>query len=447
VLSIRRRQGPYEFRKETFGDPDPSWPNWGELGPILLRSAGIVGIAAVIMVIAAGDTLFRGPVRGPQAQPAAMAPEARSGPADVVAAAVAETEPAPSDDLATAAIREEPPAGADPETVADAAGPAPEPVRTVAFAAASAEILDAGALRLESIDDFDPLAFAATGAMLVAQPVEPRPVKADEARPDAAVAPEPSDIEPSAAEPIVVAARQPAEAEEASIGEEVVVEPSAAEPIAVAARQPAEAEEVGIDEKVGVDLAAAAPFAVAAQQPVEAENGSAGEEDGVEQGSTGQADRVEVAAISSAPPMNGITDEQAPGASGDESLWEEHAAECPRDWLSSSVPAPTASLTEDCEPRIVLVAPAELRGTGEAGAGEPSLDQALENAASVHAMELAGFVARLPRVRPDPPPVRRVRSTSRRADWPAAAPPDCGSLHAYWRFVDRRAGTKEWYCK
>jgi hypothetical protein len=48
------------------GRPENGWPGWVTLGPILLRSAGIVGIAGVIMVIAAGDALFpgqSGPVR------------------------------------------------------------------------------------------------------------------------------------------------------------------------------------------------------------------------------------------------------------------------------------------------------------------------------------------------------------------------------------------------
>ncbi len=379
MLSIRRRQGPYEFRKETFGGPDQGWPNWGELGPILLRSAGIVGIAAVIMVIAAGDTLFRGPVRGPQVQSAAaMAPKAETGSADLVAAPVAEAEPAePSDDIVAAAIQEEP---SDPAPEADAPPPTPEQARAVAFGSGSDEILNAGTLRLEAIDDFDPLSFVATEEAPVAQAVLGS---------DAAAAPEPSYAESAVAEPVAVAAWLPAETEE----------------------------------------------------------GGAREEGRHEQSGAGEENRIEVAALSSAQPAGDAAGAQPDGASGDEPLWEEYAVECPRDWLSSSVPAPTASLTEDCEPKIVLVAPAELRGTGGTDADEPPLDEALENAAAAHAMELAGFVARLPRVRPDPPPVRRVRRTSRRADWPAAPPPDCGSLHAYWRFVDRRAGTKEWYCK
>jgi hypothetical protein len=74
---------------------------------------------------------------------------------------------------------------------------------------------------------------------------------------------------------------------------------------------------------------------------------------------------------------------------------------------------------------------------------------ALEEAAARQLEELGLAVARIPLPRPDPPP--QVRSTPRRtvrnSDWPAEPPPNCGTKHAYWRFVDRKAGTKEWYCK
>jgi len=43
--------------------------------------------------------------------------------------------------------------------------------------------------------------------------------------------------------------------------------------------------------------------------------------------------------------------------------------------------------------------------------------------------------------------VKRVRVSRASSDWPAAPPPNCGGKHAKWRFVDRKAGTKEWYCR
>jgi hypothetical protein len=33
-------------------------------------------------------------------------------------------------------------------------------------------------------------------------------------------------------------------------------------------------------------------------------------------------------------------------------------------------------------------------------------------------------------------------------DWPDEPPPNCGAgKRAKWHFVDRKAGTKEWYCR
>jgi hypothetical protein len=73
---------------------------------------------------------------------------------------------------------------------------------------------------------------------------------------------------------------------------------------------------------------------------------------------------------------------------------------------------------------------------------------ALEEAAARQLEELGIVVPRIPLPRPDPPPqVRTTRRAARNSAWPAEPPPNCGMKHAYWRFVDRKAGTKEWYCK
>jgi hypothetical protein len=77
----------------------------------------------------------------------------------------------------------------------------------------------------------------------------------------------------------------------------------------------------------------------------------------------------------------------------------------------------------------------------------------LEEAASAHA-EMLAALPRVPLPRPEPPPdfepsnphATRV-SSNRNSSWPDEPPPACPGQHAKWRFVDRKAGTKEWYCK
>jgi hypothetical protein len=56
--------------------------------------------------------------------------------------------------------------------------------------------------------------------------------------------------------------------------------------------------------------------------------------------------------------------------------------------------------------------------------------------------------APLPRPRPEPPPNAIKRTASRASGWGSlGAPPNCGDRHAYWRYTDRKAGKREWYCK
>lgn len=124
-------------------------------------------------------------------------------------------------------------------------------------------------------------------------------------------------------------------------------------------------------------------------------------------------------------------------------LWAEEAVACPRDWIAAGS---GASGPSSCETVVALLT-----------ASEPDDREALEEAAEDYALMLSSIGPRVPRARPEPSPelaeaLEKVASTPaprrrRNADWPDAPPPNCGSLHAYWRFVDRRAGTKEWYCK
>jgi hypothetical protein len=246
----------------------------------------------------------------------------------------------------------------------------------------------------------EPLAFAAAPAVPAAKPAEMRLELRGNIDPDASPDPPPGAL-PAAPRPVVAAG------------------PSAAVPEAT--KLPTAA----IPTKVE---AAASSAAGAAVQPAA---------DGTE---------IEVAALSSADRTgNDVADADTGESPEGGSLWANAAVACPRDWLDGADPDFTDELSADCEPKFVLVAPVPTAGD-DAEPEEWSLEDALESAATTRAIRLSGFVARLPIPRPDPPPVRKVR-TSHRADWPASPPPDCGTLHAYWRFVDRKAGTKEWYCR
>ena len=116
------------------------------------------------------------------------------------------------------------------------------------------------------------------------------------------------------------------------------------------------------------------------------------------------------------------------------SLWAQAAVECPRDWLADQ-----AGASEHCDTIVALLP----------SAAAPHVQAALDEAAEEHALALGSVGPRLPRARPEPPAnaIKKVSTRRRASDWPATPPPDCGTLHAYWRFVERKTGAKEWYCK
>jgi hypothetical protein len=121
----------------------------------------------------------------------------------------------------------------------------------------------------------------------------------------------------------------------------------------------------------------------------------------------------------------------------EDSPWEEEAVACPRDWVPGADANAADDGAADCDTETALAA---------ADAASPDLEAALGEAASEEAVEIVGFVARVPLPRPDPPPTP-VRRASQPSSWPDAPPPDCGSKHAYWHFTDRKRKIKEWYCK
>lgn len=352
MLSIRRRQGPYALENTSaFGGPDPGWPSWGELGPMLLRSAGIVGLAGLIMTIAAGNIFFGEPPRAASARSAVAAVDAPE--AVVIAASAAPDEPAQE---------------SEPE----------ETAAEMIVAVATAADTEAVPAEPEAAGPVEPLALAPASVVANA-PAEPPPPRAGG-----------FDGGFSLTSPSLYSPAHPMRFQ-------------------VTAAAPANGE------------AAAAPDAEEDADPVQSVAPPAGE------------------------------------AEGDaEELWATEAIECPRDWFAGAGASAGEGSAECAATEVALVAapaaPVEaaaedpLRGTLDLAPQDAvETHDALESALATQALKLAGFVARVPKPRPDPP-VRRV-SSRQPSSWPSEPPPNCGKLHAYWRFTDRKAGTKEWYCR
>jgi hypothetical protein len=147
----------------------------------------------------------------------------------------------------------------------------------------------------------------------------------------------------------------------------------------------------------------------------------------------GPAAEISVSALRSSDP---------PAAAGADLIaWPEDAATCPRDWVEAE------GGRDDGDAACVGI-DALLTSVG---ADEQST---LEDAAAEEATVLASL-PRVPLPRPEPPadfepstPHKAVRVNSRNPSWPPDPPPNCGAgKHAKWRYVDRRTGSKEWYCR
>jgi hypothetical protein len=128
-----------------------------------------------------------------------------------------------------------------------------------------------------------------------------------------------------------------------------------------------------------------------------------------------------------------VTGPDAP-ADGRSSIWPETAT-CPRDWVSNGTAPGTGG---GCPAATEIVASA---ATGD--------QSAIEEAAALRAASLQAMAPRIPVPRPDVVPVRKpVRVARASSGWPSAPPPNCAAgQHAKWRFVDRKSGSKEWYCR
>ncbi len=144
---------------------------------------------------------------------------------------------------------------------------------------------------------------------------------------------------------------------------------------------------------------------------------------------------------------------QASVAATSEAAWPKDAVACPRDWVdvsdSDSPPSGVSCDTiaqliqsEDSAPPPLHKALSE--DVLDIVALAPTIPIASPNGdQSETGAETQVSAPPKPAPRPEPTPVRATR----RSDWPAEPPPDCGSKHAYWHFVDRKTGKKEWYCK
>jgi hypothetical protein len=392
VVSSRWSYGPDGLREREV-EHKPLWPRWRELQPFLLRSAGIVGLVATIMAVVSSDALHLGGGDEPAALAAvdpvdppvvAAASEVQATPDEIAAEAPAEGGP-----FLEAAV--EPPV-ADPAAEAPSTTPAPIMVTTVSIIPDAVPQLSSEA-RIADLIKAD--AAAANKAELEVQPVGVEATAAEAPTGEAEVSPEatpPSTITAAIEQPRGAAAAPPPEP-----GSETSATPT---------------------EVAATSAATPSPEAFASLAP------HANDEPAAE---------ISVSTLHpSDPPAAATTDLIA---------WPEDAASCSRDWVEAE--GSRDSGDADCTSIDSLLA--------SVGPDEQSV---LEDAAAEEATVLAAL-PRIPSPRPEPPadfkpsnPHKVVRVNSQNASWPPEPPPNCAAgQRARWRFVDRRTGTKEWYCR
>lgn len=340
-------------------------PRWRELQPILLRSAGIVGLVATIMAVVSSDALHLGGEPGSLEGDGALAVTVDTATYEPPKVASAEGE------IIAASRRPAEPEIQDLRTDAAPAPPATDPATTASVDAAAKETAPGG-----------------EGQVL---------------------APAVADLRSTVPEQALPAAEAPVRTEEAPVGgpleppvdEALLAEPPTASPEAATASP---------------DIAAAphqpAPSPVSASADAQEE--------------------IELASLE-------VTAAPAEDEASERFDWATGAEECLRDWLQAEQGSDGGS---NCTTTDVLIA-----------AIEENEQPALQEAATEQA-ELLALLAPLPRPRPEPPadfkpsnPHTTRVSSNRSSSWPSEPPPACPGQHAKWRFVDRKAGTKEWYCR
>ena len=371
-MSSRWSYGPDGLRERPAARwSDSALPAWRELQPLLIRSAGVVGVVATIIAVVSSDAFHIGNNSEDSAGgEASLVPVvAAASELEAAPAQVAMAEPAALSELSA---EPSPTAIPDLRRGARAAPDEPDPVMTASVAAAAADI-------------------AATG-MAAAEP--------------AAVVPP-----PAPAGMLPQAAPAPEQGTSASA-------PAASAPLPSSAAMPADAPAVEIPVS-----------------PSSPENPSAASAAALPPNATGISSAADFSLSSLRPSDIRSTDTKTSGFD-----WPNGAATCLRDWVTEEGSREDSG--GDCMSTASLLAPV--------AEDERS---ALEDAAAEEAQLLA-LLPRVPYPRPEPPAdfkpsnPHATRVSSRNSSWPAEPPPDCAAgQRAKWRFVDRRAGTKEWYCR
>jgi hypothetical protein len=398
VVSSRWSYGPDGLREREV-EAKLLWPRWRDLQPVLLRSAGVVGLVATIMAVVSSDALRFGGGEEPAALAAvdpvtppivAPASEFQGAPEAAAEEATAAAPEAATQEEAAASLPQ--PIVAAPASEPQSATPAPIMVTTVSIpletspAAPDAEIADLIGANVAPGDEPE-LEVPPIG---VAAAAEPGPIE------------QPAVLEAAPSSPILATVEQP---------------PSPAV-IPVRELRDATTPAPPTREMAATSSVAPLPEAFASLAP------NASDEPAAE------------ISLSALRPSDRIA-----AANPDASMWPDGAATCPRDWVEAEGSRDDGSAAcISIDSLFAMVGPEE--------------QSTLENAAAEQATVLAAL-PRIPLPRPEPPadfkpsnPHKTVRVNSRNASWPPDPPPNCAAgQHAKWRFVDRKAGTKEWYCR
>ena len=390
MVSSRWSYGPDGLREREVVH-QPLLPRWRDVRPFLLRSAGVVGLVATIMAVVSSDALH---LRGEE--PTALAAVDPIDPPIVAPA----SELQPAEAAAPEAVVDEERVAASPSNPA-AVGPASEsPSATpVPIVVTSVSIAP------ETLSQPAPEADIASLINANVAPDEPEL----EVQPGGAAASEEASVEPPAA----------LEAEPSSITTAAVEQPASLPSTTFPELRNGITPAPPTSETATTSSVASSPEALSSLAP---------------EASDQPAAAISLSALRS-------SDMQAAAADPDRFDWPDGAATCPRDWVeaegSRDAGNPDCTSTDS-----LLVSLAE------------DEQSALEEAAA----EVATVLASLPRIplpRPEPPadfepsnPHKTVRVNRQNSSWPPDPPPNCAAgQRARWRFVDRGAGTKEWYCR
>ena len=310
----------------------PLLPRWRDLQPLLLRSAGVVGLVATIMAVVSSDALHLG-----AEEPAALAAVEPVAPPVVVPSAElnAALEAATPEPVATAATASPP----EPVTMESTSAPAPVALASAIEAAKPAP---------------EPAPPAPIAVATVAITPEPASEPAAELQPDIAdfalTAPAPSDGPELVPEPVNVAA-----AEAPSLEEPVSPEPAANPSATAAVEQPTSA----------APIEPAAPVLAAELRSDETTPASPTSE----VAATASAPAAREAMASLSPDTDDLpaaeisiaalrqSDAPAAATDPDRLAWPDGAATCPRDWVEPEEGSRAEDISADCMATAALFTP------------------------------------------------------------------------------------------